>query len=331
MNEIVNKRTSARVNYAESSDDELSNSIANDVIDEVMENFRNSTAVELNKKKQYKKIYQSSEVRNDWEIIAYKSVPKGNELKDCYYFYVSFNPGVFKILTRDIVQILQADFDLKLKSGRPERYGNATIKSICNFKMKVGEREKTLQICFYHTNNVLDVKVTGNPRTAGEKFSEFGLKNGAYYFIKDVMPEIIDKINRNNDVEASKQYWSNLAKIGYLEEVKKDKKVVKGSKNKCGHCNKTIGQKVAIQCESCDNLNLVECLRDIEEGRINDFIAGKDTFYCNKCVLAIDVDTLAVDSSGAREVVTLEEADEQLMIEGNADKSNEEQNLALIQ
>ena len=60
-------------------------------------------------------------------------------------------------------------------------------------------------------------------------------------------------------------------------------------------------------------------------------IVELDTFYCNRCVLAIDVNTLAIESSGASEIVTLEEADEQLMIEGNGGKRNEEQNLALIQ
>ena len=30
--------------------------------------------------------------------------------------------------------------------------------------------------------------------------------------------------------------------------------------------------------ESCENLNLVECLKDIEQGRIQDFMVGNDKF-----------------------------------------------------
>ena len=54
MEAIANRRTSHRVNYSESSDDdELGSSIARDVVQEVVDNFQ-----ELNKKKQFKKIYQ---------------------------------------------------------------------------------------------------------------------------------------------------------------------------------------------------------------------------------------------------------------------------------
>ena len=144
MDAIANRRTSQRVNYAESSDDdELGSSIARDVVQEVVDNFQ-----ELNKKKQFKKIYQFSENREDWEIVENKMVPKGNDPPDCYYFYLRFQPGVYRILIKDIVKILQTEFDLKLKTGKPERFGNATIKSICNFQMKVGDREKTLQLWF---------------------------------------------------------------------------------------------------------------------------------------------------------------------------------------
>ena len=179
MEAIANRRTSHRVNYSESSDDdELGSSIARDVVQEVVDNFQ-----ELNKKKQFKKIYQFSENREDWEIVENKRVSKGNDPQDCYSFYLRFQPGVYRILIKDILKILQTEFDLKLKTGKPERFGNATIKSICNFQMKVGDKEKTLQLCFYHTNHALDVKVIGNPRTSSEKFLEFCLKNGAFYFV----------------------------------------------------------------------------------------------------------------------------------------------------
>ena len=60
-----------------------------------------------------------------------------------------FQPGVYRKLIKDILKILQTEFDLKLKTGKPERFGNATIKSICNFQMKVGDKEKTLQFTMH--------------------------------------------------------------------------------------------------------------------------------------------------------------------------------------
>merc|ERR1712179_512879 len=126
-----------------------------------------------------------------------RSLPKGNVVKDCYYFYFNFHPGVYRILIKDITKILNDDFGIKLKSGRPERFGDATIKSICNFRLRVeGEREKILQLRFYHTNNSLDLKMTGQTRNALEKFKDLGFKNGSVYFIEDVLPEVMKRILR---------------------------------------------------------------------------------------------------------------------------------------
>ena len=72
---------------------------------------------------------------------------------------------------------------------------------------------------FYHTNNSLDVKITGNPRNALEKFKDLRLRNGAVFFIEDVLPEVIKRLSRENDMETSKSYWSGLAKEGYVQEV----------------------------------------------------------------------------------------------------------------
>ena len=74
------------------------------------------------------------------------------------------------------------------------------------------------------------------------------------------------------------------------------KAVYPQSKSKCAHCQKIVGQKIVLQCENCNNLNLVECLKDIEEGRIQDFLVRKDTFYCTNCVSRIDIETLAIES-----------------------------------
>ena len=317
----MNKRITNRVNYQEDNseyEEENERSVVEEVLKDVVDNLQIGTpALQINKKKQYKKIYETSLCRGDWEMDSKRSLPKGNVVKDCYYFYFNFHPGVYKILIKDITKILNDDFGIKLKSGRPERFGDATIKSICNFRLRVeGEREKILQLSFYHTNNSLDLKMTGQTRNALEKFKDLGFKNGSVYFIEDVLPEVMKRILRENDIEASKAYWSDLAKEGYLQERKKEKEVTKTredaqiNKNvrhkKCGHCEKVIGKKVALQCMNCNNMNLVECLKDIEEGRIEDFKIGNDKFFCNKCISNINPDTLAIESS--EQTNTLEEA-----------------------
>ena len=60
-------------------------------------------------------------------------------------------------------------------------------------------------------------------------------------------------------------------------------------------------------------MNLVECLKDIEEGRIQDFIAVDDKF-----ISTIDVDTLLIGFEKTTVVVTVqEESSEHLMIEAD--------------
>ena len=53
--------------------------------------------------------------------------------------------------------------------------------------------------------------MTGQTRNALEKFKDLGFKNGSVYFIEDVLPEVMKRILRENDIEASKAYWSDLA------------------------------------------------------------------------------------------------------------------------
>ena len=265
MEAIENKRTDRNVNYVEAySEDEeegFNTSMVQEVIKEVVNDVENGSAYQLNKKKQYKKIVKSAKIRDDWEIDETKNSPKGNDKKDCYFFYLRFQPGVYRILIRDIIKILNDDFNIKLRSGRPVSYGDATIQSTCNFKLQIGEKERILQVRFYHTNNSFDLKVTGTPKAASEKFAELGLKNVAYFFIDDIMPEVIKRINIENNVESHKTYWSNLAKEGLANEIEKEslkakepvkkkqmaKKVTKVIKplprKKCGHCDKGRRQK----------------------------------------------------------------------------------------
>ena len=122
------------------------------------------------------------------------------------------------------------------------------------------------------------------------------------------MPKFMDYLYSNFDVKGSKEYWGKLAHQGYVEQLKKGgaqpkNKTRFGRKNtpqksnirsKCDHCNKLIGSKVAIQCDGCNNMNLVECLTCISDDRIQDFTLGKDKFICNKCVMQVDTETLNI-------------------------------------
>ena len=53
-------------------------------------------------------------------------------------------------------------------------------------------REKTLQLQFYTTKSAVDIKVIGNNEKREEKFQEFGFKNGAFYFVREIMPKFIN-------------------------------------------------------------------------------------------------------------------------------------------
>ena len=75
-------------------------------------------------------------------------------------------------------------------------------------------REKTLQLQFYTTKSAVDVKMTGNNEQRAEQFQEFGFRNGAFYFVEEIMPKFIDFLYRNCDVKASKEFWGKwLTKV----------------------------------------------------------------------------------------------------------------------
>jgi hypothetical protein len=133
---------------------------------------------------------------------------------------------------------------------------------------------------------------------------EFGFKNGAHYFVEDVM----EYLKQNFPIEKSKEYWGEMAREGYVEELKKGKgkgkkvagKSSKGQakpKTKCSDCQKAIGDRLAIQCNGCDNSTLVDCLTNISKNRIADFTVGKENFICNKCVPNINVETLTLNTT----------------------------------
>ena len=135
----------------------------------------------------------------------------------------------------------------------------------------------------------MDIRLKGSPREGSEKFIDKGYRNAPTFFVEEVMPVLLAKIYARNNVDEVKKYWTDLARKGYENEEKKDTAAkknkmnkTKGSKAKCDHCMKIVGKKLVLQCKSCLNVNMEECLTNIEEGRLRDFRMGNDEFVCNK-------------------------------------------------
>ena len=264
---------------------------------------------ELNKKRQYKKIMKNADKRKDWEIDEKRTLPKGSDAENSYFLYLALHPGVFKLVCPVIVQFLQTEYSIQLRSGKPDRFGEATIKNVTYFNFTADGGEKVLILNFYPTTSAIDIRLKGNIQESSAKFVDKGYKTAPGFFVQEIMPNLMRKIGDNNDIEKSKLFWKDLAEKGYNIEKKKDMKPKSSKvKPKCDHCNKQVGTKVALQCHSCSNLNLIECLSNLETGRIEDFRVGNDTFICNKCIPHVDVDTL--NAPKPIEQVTDEDVDE---------------------
>ena len=127
------------------------------------------------------------------------------------------------------------EYQIKLKSGKPDRFGKATTKTISNFIFFGDNKEYELQINLYPTKSALDVRLKGNAKEASVIFADKGKMTAPAYFVTNVMPSLIQYVYRNFDVKEVKLYWANLAQQG-LDHVVKD--VAKNSrfKSKCSHC-----------------------------------------------------------------------------------------------
>ena len=121
-------------------------------------------------------------------------------------------------------------------------------------------------LTFYPTNNAFDIKLKGSPEDQGLRFIDKGYKTAPSFFVTDVMPVLMKYIHNNFDVTNSKLFWKNLAQKG-LDMEEKASNVSKNTRSgsKCGHCQRKIGKKGTVQCRSCFNINLVECITDISE------------------------------------------------------------------
>ena len=206
----------SRVNYQEEGDHEEEVSvldIVNLVVDKAVEQEKGSFEA-LNLKKQYKRALNAAQERDDWTILEEKNLPRGVDVKDSFYFYLDLHPGVFKLASEELSKFLGRDQNIKLRAGRPNRYGAATTTNICYYTFKIGGRDKTLQLKFFPTKSAIDLGMTGANDNKAEKHAEFGMKNGALYFVDEVMPRFMEYLYHNYEVKTIKEYWENLAKTG---------------------------------------------------------------------------------------------------------------------
>ena len=174
--------------------------------------------------RQYRKIIRSSEDRIDWEVDNSKIRPKGCSVENSFFIYINFHPGVFKIVTNVISKFLSNEYAIILKSGKTDRYGVAATKNIAYYKFKGDDMEIDLMINFYPTNSAIDIRFKGKNSDGLVKFHDKGSKTVTFFFVSDVIPNLISYIYRNFDVKKCKKYWSDLAKKGLLFEVQGDKK-----------------------------------------------------------------------------------------------------------
>ena len=132
--------------------------------------------MELNLKKQYRRAFIAAQNREDWRIVEERNLPKGVQNVDSVYFYLELDPGIFQLTANELTKFMCQDEKINFKGGQSDHYGSAKTKNIYNFYFKIGGENLTMQIQFYTTKNVVDVKMTGNNAMKAAKHPEFGLK-----------------------------------------------------------------------------------------------------------------------------------------------------------
>ena len=286
-------RRSEVVCYSETDDEEFdSNDVVECIISETINNATRNE--ELNKKKQFKKALKKGK-QDNWNVEESRSLAKGKRQTDRYFFYVNFHPGVYRTLVPVIAQYMDQYFGITLKSGKPDKFGEVIIKNITYFDFVGDGMEKSLMINFYPTSSALDVRLKGSITDSSIKFADKGGKTAAAYFVQDILPQLMLKLEENHDLEKAKSYWMKLAKEGYNHEKNKDIQNTRPKRNKCDHCNKIVGKKTTLDCGNCCRTILTECLTDVNEKRIMEFTSSKELFLCDKCVPKVNVETLSID------------------------------------
>ena len=177
----------------------------------------------MNQTRQYKKQLKNAEEREDWEVVESKTKPKGTEKDASNFIYIILHPGIFRIIVGVISKFLNGEYGIILISGRADRFGDAVTKNITYYKFKADGKDNDLMLTFYPTNNSFDIKMKGGPSEVNRVFIDKGCKTAPSFFVTDVIPNLIQYVYKNFDVNKSKTYWKNLAKKGLdLEQRNSD-------------------------------------------------------------------------------------------------------------
>ena len=194
-----------------------------------------------------------------------------------------------------------------MKSGKPDRYGEVTIKNITYFIFYGDGKERTLLINFYPTSSAFDVKLKGSIPVSSLKFKDKGDKTAGAFFIQDILPVFMKKLRQDHDIEKSKKYWISLAKKGYEHEKNKETLLTRSKVSKCDQCKKPNGKKPTLECHICKKLSMTECLSNIEETRMKRYSSNQEEFTCDKCIYHVDVETLRVNPDENDQYITHKE------------------------
>ena len=185
-------RRNSLVDYRELSDDEDEfGSDANtrniEKANTLEEESQSHNTEELNRRKQYGRMVKNSRERNDWEVDHSRCLPKGSTLESNYFIYIILHPGIFRLIASVLSKFLHSEFNMKLKSGKPDKFGKATTKIISNFSFKRGGLDYELQVNLYPTTSALDVKLKGSPKVAATIFKDKDSVTAAAFFSLSVM------------------------------------------------------------------------------------------------------------------------------------------------
>ena len=270
------------MNYLEQSDvDETLAEVAevNEIVEEIFEESVNQIACkekiqggkspyELNQKKQYKRILDKSNF-DDWTVDETRNQPKGNNYSDSFFVYIIFHPAIFQLVMTNLMQCLQQNFKIMFSHKKPDRYGKAITKDVNYYRFNLDGRNREIVVNLYPTTTSMDVRLKGSNEESLAKFVDIGNRNVPCFFVEEVLPSLMEKLYRENNINDVKKYWTNLAQKGFDKATndvvsKGTRGRGKTSKNKCFHCDKQVGKKAVIICKHCKNYNLEECLGNLE-------------------------------------------------------------------
>ena len=154
-----------QVHYGENNDSDDECVLDNVIIEEENES--------LNKKKHYNNIV-NYDTREDWQIDVDRLIPKGSEIKDSHFLYITFHPGIYKLFVANILVHMSDIFNFPQCEVKKDKYGKAIIKDILYFSFPADGKDRTLMITLYPTKSAIYVKVKGNNKETFEKFRDKG-------------------------------------------------------------------------------------------------------------------------------------------------------------